>query len=120
MEERQDEPNETKTQRRLELGRGDEELFAFLSNNIFIDVYLHFKISNGNLYTSTVELILFLNTFEFYYGLSQYYIKLGFLNWLKMICKNKDDNSKNLNITDLQNFSYWALKNAWIRLLHVI
>ena len=60
MEEGQDEPNETKTQRRLELGRGDEELFAFLSNNIFIDVYLHFKISNGNLYTSTVELILFL------------------------------------------------------------
>ena len=73
MEERQDEPNETKTQRRLELGRGDEELFAFLSNNIFIDVYLHFKISNGNLYTSTVELILFPNTFEFNNDLPQYF-----------------------------------------------
>ena len=91
MEERQDEPNETKTQRRLELGRGDEELFAFLSNNIFIDVYLHFKISNGNLYTSTVELILFPNTFEFNNDLPQYYFIQDFLNQLEMICKNKNN-----------------------------
>ena len=91
MEERQDEPNETITQRRLELGRGDEELFAFLSNNIFIDVYLQFKISNGNLYTSTVELTLFPNTFEFYNGLSQYHFILDFLNQRKMICKNTED-----------------------------
>ena len=43
MEERQDVPNETKWQRILEIGRGDEELFAFHSNNIIIDRYLHFS-----------------------------------------------------------------------------
>ena len=53
MEERQDVPNETKWQRILEIGRGDEELFAFHSNNIIIDRYLHFQISNIEIYTST-------------------------------------------------------------------